>query len=699
MTSARDQDLPDQDLLDEDLLDEDLPDENLWLEDIHGARPLAWAADQSRRTLARFASPAFDSLLGRVLEVMDSDDRIPIVGRRGDHLYNFWRDRAHPRGLWRRTTLDSYRQPTPAWDVLLDVDALGAAEGTEWVFSGAKLLPHDHTRALVALSPDGGDAVSLREFDLQSRRFVDGGFSVPTAKSVYSWIDRDTIFLGTDFGTGSMTDSSYPRTVRRLRRGQSLAEAEFVHEVTAADLEVVGVHDHTPGFERDYVIEVLDFYRSRTLLVIDDDLVHVDVPDDADLSLHRQWLLVQPRSDWAIGGVVHPTGSLLVIGLDHFLGGARDFGVLFTPDSHTALESWDWTRHHLVLTLLSDVSSRLVTLDPADGWRRSDLGGLPPLSTAHTIDTDPDESDEYWVHTTGFTTPSSVWRGVLDSESGQGEPLALIRSSPAFFDATGLEVQQHWAVSDDGTRVPYFQVARRGLVRDGSHPTLLSGYGGFQVSRLPEYNGVLGRAWLERGGVFVLANIRGGGEFGPAWHTAALKANRPRAYEDFAAIARDLVARGVTVPARLGCEGRSNGGLLVGNMLTTYPDLFGAVVCGVPLLDMKRYTHLSAGASWVAEYGDPDVPAEWEHIRTFSPYHLLRDGTGYPPALFYAATSDDRVGPVQARKMAARMQRMGIDDVLFYENSDGGHGGAVDNAHTARLQALIFEFLWSRLSA
>jgi len=341
-----------------------------------------------------------------------------------------------------------------------------------------------------------------------------------------------------------------------------------------------------------------------------------------------------------------------------------------------------------------DVASTLVVLDPARGWSRSPVAGLPALSTVRVIDTDPDESDEFWVHATGFTSPSTVLRGVL----GSVEP-EVIRSSPAFFDAAHIDVHQYWAVSDDGTRVPYFRVAARDLVLDGSHPTLLSGYGGFQASRLPEYSGILGRAWLDRGGVFVLANIRGGGEFGPGWHTAALKQNRPRAYEDFAAIARDLVVRGVTTAARLGCEGRSNGGLLVGNMLATYPELFGAVVCGVPLLDMKRYTHLSAGASWIAEYGNPDVAEEWEYIRMFSPYQLVREDAAYPPVLFYAATSDDRVGPVQARKMAARMQAMGIDDVLYYENSDGGHGGAVDNAHTARLQALIYEFLWRSLAA
>jgi len=669
-----------------------MTDENLWLEDIHGEAALEWAAEQSAATLARFSSPAFDALSDRLLEVIDSDDRIPIVSRHGAHYYNFWRDREHPRGLWRRTTLESYRSADTDWELLLDVDELGRREGAEWVFSGAKLLPHDYTRALVALSPDGGDAAMVREFDLPSRTFVPDGFIVPTAKSEYSWIDRDTIYLGTDYGPGSMTQSSYPRTVRRLIRGQPVSDAVLVHEVSVGDLSVAGIHHHTPGFERDLIVEYLDFYRSRTFLVVGGQLVQLEVPDDADLSLRREWLLVHPRSDWTIGGVLHPTGALIAITLDAFLAGDRDFDVLFVPDAHTALEGWDFTNSHLILTLLVDVASTLVALDPSNGWSRSSIVGLPALSTVRVIDTDPDESEEFWVHATGFTSPSTVLRGVL----GSIEP-EVIRSSPAFFDAEGIDVQQYWAVSADGTRVPYFQVAARDLALDGSHPTLLSGYGGFQASRLPEYSGIVGRAWLERGGIFVLANIRGGGEFGPAWHTSALKQNRPRAYEDFAAIARDLVGRGVTTASRLGCEGRSNGGLLVGNMLTTYPELFGAVVCGVPLLDMQRYTHLSAGASWVAEYGDPDVAEEWEFIRTFSPYQLLDDDTVYPPVLFYAATSDDRVGPVHARKMAARMQAMGIDDVLYYENSDGGHGGAVDNAHTARLQALIYEFLWRSL--
>ncbi|CAN5305546.1 prolyl oligopeptidase family serine peptidase [soil metagenome] len=678
----------------------------LWLEGIHDPDALAWASTQTEATLAEFASPRFDALTGRLLEVIDSDERIPVVSKRGDFYYNFWRDSSHPRGLWRRTTLDSYRSDSANpgsvdWDVLLDIDALGRAENTEWVFAGAKLLPHDKVpaneagRALVSLSPDGGDAVTVREFDLDSREFVADGFIVPTAKTIISWIDRDTVYVGTDFGPGSMTTSSYARTARRWSRGQALAEAELVHEVAETDLEVVASHIHTPGFERDLVIEVLDFYRSRTLLQVDGEYVLLDLPEDADVDIRRDRLLVHPRSTFG----VYPSGSLLSIPLDAFLAGDRDFASVFTPDAHSALESWDWTNDSLILTVLEDVASKLVRVTPpssaADdaGWTHAEIEGLPTLSTLRLIDTDADHSNEFWVHATGFTTPATVLRGVLD----ETEP-EVIKATPSLFDDARFTVEQHWAVSADGTRIPYFQVAETGLALDGSHPTLLSGYGGFQSSVLPDYSALVGRGWLERGGVYVRANIRGGGEFGPDWHTAALKQNRPRAYEDFAAVAKDLVARGVTSAARLGAEGRSNGGLLVGNMLTTYPELFGAIVCGVPLLDMRRYTKLSAGASWIAEYGDPDIAEEWEFIQTFSPYHLLREETEYPATLFYAATSDDRVGPVQARKMAALMQSMELPGIRYFENADGGHGGAVDNTHTARLQALIYEFLWSSLA-
>jgi prolyl oligopeptidase len=342
---------------------------------------------------------------------------------------------------------------------------------------------------------------------------------------------------------------------------------------------------------------------------------------------------------------------------------------------------------------MDNVVSRLEVLTPQAGaWKREKLGGAPALSTIDAGGVDPDESDDYFLTVTGFLQPTTLYYGTL----GQGEPQPL-KHTPAFFDASKYQVSQHFVTSKDGTRVPYFEIAPKNLVANGRNPTLLYGYGGFEVSLQPTYSGSIGRSWLERGGVYVLANIRGGGEYGPRWHQAALKANRLRAYEDFAAVAEDLARRKITSPAHLGAEGGSNGGLLMGNMLTLYPQLFGAIVCEVPLLDMKRYTHLSAGASWMAEYGDPDKPEEWAFIQKFSPYQNLKPGTAYPPVLFYTATSDDRVGPVQARKMAAKMQAMGEQKVWFYENTEGGHGAAADNKQSAFRVALSTEFLWNKL--
>jgi len=669
----------------------DSVDENIWLEEIYGTEALDWVAGENDLTTAALDSTDSQALAGRILEVIDSDDRIPLVSRRGDFYYNFWRDTDHPRGLWRRTTFESYLTDSPEWQILLDIDALGVAENTEWVYSGARVLAHTYDRALIQLSPDGGDAVVVREFDIPTLSFVSsssGGFEVPLAKSRVSWIDRDTLFVATDFGPGTMTNSSYPRTLRRWTRGTALAEAPLVHEVGVDDLSIGASHDATIGFERDFVYEALDFYRERVHLVTPEGLTLIEVPEDSDIDVHREWLLVQPRSDW--GSYV--TGSLLAIPFEQFLAGSRDFTVIFTPTPARSLQSWSWTASRIILTVLDDVTTQLLVLDPLSGWSSTALP-VPHLSATHVVDTSPDDSDEYWLHTAGFTTPPSVLRGVIGVVDA-----TVVKSAPSFFDDSRFEVSQHFAVSDDGTRVPYFQVAPRGLVLDGSHRTLLSGYGGFQHAMLPSYSGVIGRAWLERGGVFVLANIRGGGEYGPAWHTSALRSNRPRAYEDFAAIARDLVTRGVTVPSRLACEGRSNGGLLVGNMLVSYPSLFGAVICGVPLLDMQRYTKLSAGASWIAEYGDPDVPADWEFMKDWSPYQLLSADVSYPPTFLYAATSDDRVGPVQARKMAARMKSLGVQsEVLYYEPTEGGHGGAVDNSASARLYAYMYGFAWERL--
>jgi len=400
------------------------------------------------------------------------------------------------------------------------------------------------------------------------------------------------------------------------------------------------------------------------------------------------------RTPWKVDEKTYPAGTLLAAKFDDFIAGKRAFSVLFNPSARVALSSYSWTRHHLILNLLDDVRSRVETVTPqADGsWLHEMVPGAPVFGSVGMRGSDPEHSDEYWLSADGFLQPASLSRGVI----GEGAQ-EMLKQATAQFDASKFKVSQHFATSKDGTRVPYFEVAPKSIQFDRNNRTLLYGYGGFEVSMLPHYSGLLGRAWLERGGVYVLANIRGGGEYGPQWHLGAMRANTPRIYEDFAAVAQDLVERGVSSPAHLGAQGDSKGGLLVGNMLTQYPQLFGAIACGVPLLDMKRYTHLSAGASWVAEYGDPDDPLQWAFIKSFSPYHNIKRDSRYPPVLFYTATSDDRVGPVQARKMAAKMQDMGYRNTWFFENIEGGHGGSADYRQTAFRYALTYEFLWNEL--
>jgi prolyl oligopeptidase len=713
-------------------------DENVWLEEIYGEEQLAWVKEQNSRTEDLLEDADYARLEGSILEVLDSTDRIAMVGKRGDWYYNFWKDRQNPKGLWRRTTWESYCTDSPEWDVLLDVDALAAAEGQEWVFHGATFLRPEagepYRLALLALSPDGGDANRYREFDVETRAFVDpaqGGFDLPTAKGNVSWLDADTLLVASTADGLPKTASSYARTAVTLKRGVPLAGAPRLFEVPENHMMAVVAHDSTPGFERTFAVDYIDFFNRKNLVLRDGSWLQIDVPTDVNVSAHREWLLFRPRQDWTVGESTYPAGSLLACGFEDYLAGGRELAVLFVPDASTSLQSWSWTRNFLLLNLLKDVSSEIRVLDPSrpgleGAWASTPLDACPPLHDVNAYAVDDEDAaasdggagDDFWLVATGFTTPTTLLRGTLerttDGTPGVVSRHATVKTSPSFFADGDYEVQQHFAVSDDGTRVPYFQVAARGLALDGQNPTQLSGYGGFEVSRTPAYSGTVGRAWLERrttgtpgadgegahsrGGVYVVANIRGGGEYGPAWHRAALQENRHKAYQDFAAVARDLISRGVTSRERLGCVGGSNGGLLVGNMLTQYPGLFGAVSCGVPLLDMRRYTRLSAGHSWIAEYGDPDVPEQWDYIRTFSPYHLLKDGVEYPETFIWTATSDDRVGPVQARKMAARMLAMGIPNVWFHEALEGGHAGASDNRQAAALQARSQHFLWKALA-
>ncbi|WP_024795865.1 prolyl oligopeptidase family serine peptidase [Tomitella biformata] len=678
-------------------------DSHLWLEDVTGNAALDWVRARSETTRERWAaSEDFAELESKILGILDTDARIAYPRRRGAHLYNFWRDATHVRGLWRRTTLESYRTDAPEWEVLIDLDALAEAEGENWVWSGGAVLrviddgAPIFPRALVSLSRGGADAVVVREFDMDAKTFLSpeaGGFSIPEAKSQVSWIDIDTIYVGSDFGPGSLTESGYPRQAKRWRRGQALTDAQLVYEGVAADVAVSVTFDNTPGFERHVVDRAVDFFTSRRFLLdAQDQPEELDVPGDAQVSLFREQLLVFTRSPWSVGGAEHPSGTLLSVGLDEYLGGARDLEVVFAPDAHRSLEDYSFTDNHLVLTVLDDVRTELLVAEPGS-WATRPLAGLPDNSTISVIGTDADFSDEVFLNASGFLQPSTLLHGDTTASG-----VAPLKQAPAFFDADGLTVDQFFATSDDGTAVPYFVVHRS--VPHGAAttpgPTLLYGYGGFENSMTPAYSGILGEAWLSRGGTYVLANIRGGGEYGPEWHTQAVKAGRHKVHEDFAAVARDLVDRGITTASQLGAQGGSNGGLLMGIMLTKYPELFGALVCQVPLLDMRRYHLLLAGASWVAEYGDPDDSAEWAFISEYSPYQNVQADGVYPPTLITTSTRDDRVHPGHARKMAALLEELG-HPVTYYENIEGGHGGAADNAQQAFKSALAYQFLWGQL--
>ena len=691
-------------------------DLDLWLEDVQGEAALAWVRAHNARTAAELGARAdFAEFRTRLKALLDDRARIPYVSRVGPHLYNFWQDGEHPRGLWRRTTLASYRQPEPVWEPVLDLDALAAAEGENWVWHGADIaspvVGEDGARvwrrSLIDLSRGGADATVAREFDLVERRFIpadEGGFVLPEAKSSTGWLDADTLVVGTDFGPGTMTDSGYPRVIKAWRRGTPLAEAVTLHEGEAGDVSAWVSVDDTPGFERVVHGRSLDFYTTAMWLARPDGSRQaIPKPPDASLGFHEQWAVMELRSDLVLDdGMRHPAGALLVARADDLMAGCPRWTALFTPTPTCSLGGSAWTRGHVLLNLLDNVANRVEVLrfDAASGtWTRraARLPGPGTLGIAALHDPHvPDDplAEHCWVTYADFLTPDSLM--LMRTGADGADTVEVLKQRPRYFDADDLQVEQRFATSADGTRVPYFLVRRRDAAATGDTPTLLYGYGGFEVSMQPWYSGGFGLAWYERGGALAVANIRGGGEFGPAWHQAAVGANKPRSHDDFIAVAEDLVASGLTRPARLGIMGGSNGGLLVGAAMTRRPDLFGAVVCQVPLLDMLRYHRLLAGASWMAEYGDPDQPEQRAWIERYSPYQQLRAGVAYPRALFTTSTRDDRVHPGHARRMVARLEALG-QPVLYYENMEGGHGGAADNAQRAHLQALEFAYLWAQL--
>ena len=677
----------------------DATDPYLWLEEIEGERAMAWVNAHNARSLGVLqGDPRYEALHRQALEIVQSRDRIPYPGFNADGtLDNFWQDAEHVRGVWRTTGLDSYRRAEPEWETLLDIDALSAAEGHNWVWKGATCLPPAETRCLVSLSDGGKDAVTIREFDRTTKTFVADGFVLPESKGDAAWIDADTLLIARDFGEGSMTRSGYPMIVKRLRRGQTIDQAETVFTGQPEDVSVSGyaLRDADGTVRATLLNRGVSFYESETWrLHADGSTTQLALPAKADIeALVQGQLVITTKQDWtAPSGQAFRTGDVLAWPLDAWLADpATPARLIIRPGPREAIEGIRATRNRLVVALFENVRGAVHVYAPnADGdWARIRLD-LPQNVTVGVGSTS-DRDDQVFVSVAGYLNPSSLW--LADAATGAVEQ---VKALPAKFNADGMTVDQFEARSADGTMIPYFVVHRDAMASDGANPTLLYGYGGFQNSLLPGYSATVGKLWLERGGVYVVANTRGGGEFGPNWHEAALQENRQRAHEDFQAVALDLIARDITSQPRLGIIGGSQGGLFMGTMLTQRPDLINAAVIQVPLFDMLRFNKLLAGASWQGEYGNPDIPAERAWIQAYSPYQNLRAGQPYPEVFIHTSTKDDRVHPGHARKATARLEELGYP-VLFYENTDGGHAAGANLRETARRIALEYTYLTRRL--
>ncbi|MFU8820454.1 MAG: prolyl oligopeptidase family serine peptidase [Gammaproteobacteria bacterium] len=665
-----------------------------WLEAVESETALDWARAQNRRSEGVLRKhPLFAPIHERNLQILRSEDRIALPEIRAGAIHNFWRDADHVRGLWRTTSVESFRGERPEWEVILDIDRLAAEEKQNWVWGGSACRRPEYDRCLVSLSVGGADAAARREFDLGTGEFVEEGFSLPESKSQLSWRDRDSVFLGPALTDEQVTDSGYPRSVRLWRRGTPRDEAELLFEGERGDVAVSGYRLWDGEDYYDLVVRAPGFFTRHYYLYRGGEVHRLNLPDDALVSgvLDGQ-LLLRLKSDWTVDERTYPQGALVAGPVGELLGEAPRMDIVFRPGPRSSIESVTTTKNTVLVNVLDNVVSRLLRFTRvADGWHGVELD-VPPMGSVSVISAD-DRSDRFYFDHKSFLSPASLYEA--DAASGKSSRVA---SEPEWFDTEGMTVEQFHAVSADGERIPYFVVKPAGFEANGTHPTLLYGYGGFEVSRTPAYSGVIGSAWLARGGVYVLANIRGGGEFGPGWHHAALLENRQRAFDDFIAVAEDLVERKITSPRHLGIWGGSNGGLLVGAVMVQRPDLFNAVVSQVPLLDMRRYHRLLAGASWMAEYGDPDDPEQWAWIGRYSPYQNVSAAADYPLVFFTTSTRDDRVHPGHARKMAAKMIDQG-HQVLYYENIEGGHGGAANLEQSAYINALIFSYLHARLGA
>ena len=667
-------------------------DPYIWLEDKDGAKPLAWVETENARTLARLESdPRYKTFYDQAFAIASAEDRIPSPELIGGKVTNLWRDAAHPQGIWRWTTRADYATAAPRWTTLLDLDALSKAEGKKWVWKGVTCLDPDQKLCLVALSEGGEDATTLREFDLAAGAFVEGGFVLPISKQEVAWLDRDTLLVARDWGEGTLSKSTYPFVIKTVKRGRPLAEAQEVYRGTVDDLGAFPmVLSDGKGNRAVTITLAKTFFTSEKLLVTADGVKPIALPAKADLAgLVEGRLIIKTREPW--GRI--PEGALAAIPLAGATQSLLTPELIFAPGPRQSVdaEGVGTSKSAVVAAVYDNVRGRIMAFTPGKkGWTARTLKLPDNLSTGVVSFSTRDDAG--YLSVTGFTTPSQLVSVDLASPALP----VTIKTTPARFDATGLVVDQFEAASSDGTMVPYFVVHRGDAPRDGSTPTMMTAYGGFEMAVTPYYSGITGKLWLERGGAFVLANIRGGGEFGPKWHEAGRKTKRQIIYDDFASVARDLFARRITSAAKLGIYGGSNGGLLMGVEMTQHPELWRAVTIQVPLLDMLRYEGMAAGASWVDEYGSVSVPEERAFLAKISPYANLKRGVAYPEPYIWTTTKDDRVGPQQARKFAARMKEFGLP-YLFYEDTAGGHSGDADIAQGARLQALQAVYFTQKL--
>jgi prolyl oligopeptidase len=673
-------------------------DPYIWLEDVNGPRSLAWVEAENKRSLAVLESdPRYATLHAEALALSQAKDRIPSPTFLNGDVYNFWQDADHVRGLWRRTTSEDYANPAPDWTTVLDLDQLSKDEHANWVYKGhACALPQERL-CLISLSDGGEDATTLREFDLETDRFVDGGFTLAHSKQSADWLDQDTLLVARDWGPGSLTASGYPFVVKVLHRGQTLSQAQMVFHGDPTDVEVAPhVLVDSQGRRAALIVRGVSFFETETYLLGDHGLDQLNLPKKSSVEdLVAGRLIVSLNQDWTPtpGGKTFAQGSVVAIDLAAARAEPDKLfpTLVWAPGPREALEDVSAVKDRLILTTLDNVRGRayVLTPTPEGGWTQTKID-LPDNSAIGLVSTSR-QDDRSYLSVSSFLTPTSLW---LD-DAWRGA-LTEVKSLPPKFDASNLVTEQLEATSKDGTKVPYFVVHRKDIKYDGSNPTLLYAYGGFGISMTPNYSANLGKLWLERGGVYVLANIRGGGEFGPAWHDAGLNVHRQRIYDDFAAVAEDLIARKITSPRRLGIRGGSNGGLLMGVEFEQHPDLWNAVIIDVPLLDMLRFEQIAAGASWVGEYGSVSDPAQRMFLASISPYHNLKSGVTYPEPFIFTTTKDDRVGPVHARKFAAKMEAMGLP-FLYYENTEGGHSAGANLQEAAREQALEMTYLTRKL--